>query len=1282
MASAAYFNGPNSGAQIGYNSGHITNNIYLPQGQGQSETSADQDCLRDLQTTNPRDDKTRIEKTKGGLLNESYRWVLQNNDFQKWRLDEEVRLLWIQGDPGKGKTMLLCGIIDELRNTIDNASMNISFFFCQATDERINNAIAVLRGLIFMLACEQPSVIHHIRRRYDQTGKQLFEDANAWQALSGILSDILEDPTLKDTYFIIDALDECTADLSLLLDLIAEAASSGNARVKWIVSSRNWPIIEEYFEVATQKARLSLELNATSISEAVAIYIQFKVQQLAEKKKYKPAVRDIVANHLMLNSQDTFLWVALVYEELAKARPWNTPKLLTSFPPGLDSLYGRMLQQIRDSEDAELCNRILGVASTVYRPITLNELVGLVDMPDGVSIDDDDVPPDDFLSDIIRLCGSFLTLRENTVFFVHQSAKDFLTTKALDEVFPRGVPAEHHEIFSRSIHVMSRSLRHNIYDIAFPGLQIDDVTQPIPDPLAAARYSCQYWAHHLQGGYCSESAVIEPHHLQSVDTFLQQRYLHWIEALCLIRNVPRGIEAMLKLEGLFKESQKSSPFFQRVHDASRFIRYHKVGIESGPLQVYSSSLIFSPTQSMTKLCYQKERVDWIVHGPSIEDDWSACIQTLEGHDLDVPCIAWSQDGRRLASASKDKTARIWDSTTGQCISVLRGHEDELHSIDSIAWIQHDERLASASNDKTIRIWNPVTGQCISTLRGHGNQIRTIAWSPDFMQLASGSFDKTVRVWDPNTGQCLAILEGHKNNVSSVAWLPPSRRLASVSEANIRIWDTVSCQCIFDLEDHSSTVWSISWSRDASRLASTSNDETVRVWDPSNGACLSILSGHSGPVRPTDWSPDGRRLASADKTIKIWDIATGDCVSGVEKHGDVVESISWSPDGNRLATRSGSVDDNTVRIWDAATGDCLSFFELHRSGGSSLAWSLDGRHIALAGRAIRIWDPSIKQPRSTFQKFDGLMEGTSGGTFSWSPNGAWLASSEYFDGVRIWDPIASCASMLLDSRYVTSIGWSHDSQQLASGSYSGEVCVWDPVTRERISTLEGHERPVFHLRWSQDGRLASGSDDQTIKIWNPETRQCTADLGESDGEVLSISWSLDGRWLAAMTHRRRDEDFKIWDLAITVRDSATGQYISSIDVQLPVVQSFDEMSAGEDLPTFLEFDKNTPNRLHTLAGTFDLINDMLISTSPLNLPPAVEQQIGYGLSYDTAWITYRGKRLMWLPSEYRPAVPSLFATYETGAGVRVGILCRSGRVITLTLSQYIANQSCNSSRAIK
>ncbi|KAJ5858121.1 hypothetical protein N7455_009015 [Penicillium solitum] len=262
-------------------------------------------------------------------------------------------------------------------------------------------------------------------------------------------------------------------------------------------------------------------------------------------------------------------------------------------------------------------------------------------------------------------------------------------------------------------------------------------------------------------------------------------------------------------------------------------------------------------------------------------------------------------------------------------------------------------------------------------------------------------------------------------------------------------------------------------------------------------------------------------------------------------------------------------------------------------------------------------------------------------------------------------------MLLDSLHVTSIGWSHDSQRLASGSFGGEVWVWDPVTRERISTLEGHGRPVFHLRWSQDGRLASGSDDQTIRIWNPETRQCIADLGESDGEVLSISWSLDGRWLASMTHKRKDEDFKVWDLGITVQDSGTGQYISSIDLQLPLMQSCDDMFSEVDVPTFLEFDKSTPNRLHTVAGTFDLVNDMFISTTPLNLPPAVEQQIGYGLSDDIAWITYRGKRLLWLPSEYRPALRPLFATYETGMGVCVGILCRSGRVITLTLSQDIA-----------
>jgi hypothetical protein len=238
----------------------------------------DRACLRDPVTTNPRDDKDRIEKGKGGLLGESYRWILDNDDFKQWRYKQHSQLLWIKCDPGRGKTMLLCGVIDELTKSAPESAI-VSFFFCQATDVRINHATAVLRGLIFILVDQQPSLIFHIRQLYDKIGKKLFEDQNAWVALSKIFVSILEDPLLSSTYLIIDALEDCTTDRALLLDLVAQK-SSVYPYVKWIVSSRNWPDIEEGLNIASQKLKVSLELNEKSVAEAVTAFIHHKVQEL------------------------------------------------------------------------------------------------------------------------------------------------------------------------------------------------------------------------------------------------------------------------------------------------------------------------------------------------------------------------------------------------------------------------------------------------------------------------------------------------------------------------------------------------------------------------------------------------------------------------------------------------------------------------------------------------------------------------------------------------------------------------------------------------------------------------------------------------------------------------------------------------------------------------------------------------------------------------------------------------------------------------------------------
>jgi hypothetical protein len=502
-------------------------------------------CAQDLYLTDPRHDKERIVATKGGLLEDSYRWILGNSEFQQWRAQQSA-LLWIKGDPGKGKTMLLCGIINELDKSTAKTAL-LSYFFCQATDSRINNATAVLRGLIYMLASQQPSLISHILKKYDHAGKSLFDDANAWVALVEIFTDMLQDPNLNRTYLIIDALDECVTDLPKLLNFIVQSSSTPS-HIKWIVSSRKWPDIEERLKNAGQN--LSLELNAESISTAVKVFIQHKVLQLAQQKSYNDETRDAVFDYLSSNANNTFLWVALVCQNLEKIPRWKTLTKLSAFPPGLDHLYGRMVEQIRswDDDDATLCKQILATIAVAYRPLMLKELASVVETLENMT---DDLAS---LREIVSLCGSLLTIREDTVYFVHQSAKDYLLAQAFNEIFPSGKEDAHYVIFSRSLQVMSRTLRRDIYSLRAPGYPIEQVKQPHPDPLAASRYSCIYWVDHL----CNWNANSFSNHgvdLQDggvVDVFIRKKYLYWLEALSLCRSMSKGVLLMAKLEAFIQ----------------------------------------------------------------------------------------------------------------------------------------------------------------------------------------------------------------------------------------------------------------------------------------------------------------------------------------------------------------------------------------------------------------------------------------------------------------------------------------------------------------------------------------------------------------------------------------------------------------------------------------------------------------------------------------------------------------------------------------------------------
>ncbi|QKD57200.2 uncharacterized protein FOBCDRAFT_251804 [Fusarium oxysporum Fo47] len=852
------------------------------------ETSADNTCLADLRLTDPRDDRKRIEETKGGLLKDSYRWILGNTDFQRWRSDPQNPLLWVKADPGKGKTMLLCGVIDELQQSMGATDL-LSYFFCQASDSRINSANAVLRGLMYVLVCQQPSLISHIRKKYDHAGKALFEDANAWIALSDMFKAMVQDLKMKNTVLVVDALDECIAGLPNLLDLVI-ATSSSSTPIKWLLSSRNEPHIEQKLRSIDPKGTLSLELkkNAEQVSHAVNIYIDTKLSHLESLED--DGLMDQVRDALRQKANGTFLWVALVVRELEKPECWDR----------LQVFYDRMMTQIQNlaPKNSKTCRHMLAITTVAYRPLSLTELGSLK---------------------LVAMCGSFLTVRDDQVYLVHQSAKDYLSSKMGGTVLPSQSEI-HHTLYARSLELMNGTLKRDIYGLIEPGFVINHFQAPVYDPLAPVHYSCGYWVDHLYDSVLGKSSASDGSVqglLQegNLNDFLKKKFLYWLEALSLCKSMSKGIVSMAKLEDL--------------------------------THAYVSALVFSPKGSLTRQNFNHEAPCWLKINPPMEDRWGACLQTFEGHRNFVNSVAFSHDSTRLASASNDSTIMIWDASSGTNFQTIEGHTS---SINSLAFSHDSTHLASASDDKTVKIWDASSGICLKTLEGHGGCVNSAVFSYDSTRLVSASNDRTARIWDVNSGACLQILKAHDDFIYSVAFTHDSTQLATASrDRTVKIWDANSSQCLQTLKGHASQVNSVTFSHDSILLASASDDRTVKTLEGHGGYVQSVvfsndstrlasasddntaktLEGHSKYVRSVAFSHDSTRLASTSKdhTVKIWDIwdvSSGTCLKTLEEHNSCTRAVAFSHNSTRLASAS---DDKTVKIWDVSSGTCLKTLDV-------------------------------------------------------------------------------------------------------------------------------------------------------------------------------------------------------------------------------------------------------------------------------------------------------------------------------------------------------------------
>ena len=297
-----------------------------------------------------------------------------------------------------------------------------------------------------------------------------------------------------------------------------------------------------------------------------------------------------------------------------------------------------------------------------------------------------------------------------------------------------------------------------------------------------------------------------------------------------------------------------------------------------------------------------------------------CIHTIAGHLDSVTGVAFSPMpinplGTIVATASGDKTIKIWQSDTGKLVRTLLGHSDTVTCVAFSPNIKDGTTplLASSSADKTIKIWQLETGKQIHSLSGHSVTVFSIAFSPDGEMLASASGDGTIRLWHPASGKLLNAIAGHSDFVESVAFCPSGDRIASSSWDNtIKIWQVSTGKLLHTIKGHTCGVWSVAYSPGGDILASNSGDNTIKIWHSETGTLDYTLTENSDSAWSVTFSPDGQTLATdSGETIKIWHLPSRKLLRTLSGHLSQVRSIAFSPDGKMLACGS---DDKTFKIW--------------------------------------------------------------------------------------------------------------------------------------------------------------------------------------------------------------------------------------------------------------------------------------------------------------------------------------------------------------------------------
>lgn len=568
------------------------------------------------------------------------------------------------------------------------------------------------------------------------------------------------------------------------------------------------------------------------------------------------------------------------------------------------------------------------------------------------------------------------------------------------------------------------------------------------------------------------------------------------------------------------------------------------------------------------------------------------------HSAHVACVAFSPDGRILASGSGDQTIRFWDVENGKEMKRIASPDT---ATSSIAFSPDGKMLASADVDMTVRLWDIESGKEVLRLTGHTASVAWVAYSSDGKTLASRSWDG-VRVWEIASGKELAKFDAPGSQLAAVGFHVDAKTLASASHGRqtvlwhfaadklpmesleqmnkgysmdisldaktlawtgqdmaIHLWDVATGKELPRLE-HTHPVGRMAFSPDGKMLASASYDEPIHLWDVATGRRLAQLNGPVGAVYFLAFSPDGQTLAlGCERKILLWNVQTGKRTPKPSAHDKRIECLVLTPDGKKLV--SGS-EDNSARLWDVTTGRQLLELHGHNDAIRSVALSLENDMIASGGadKTIRIWRLGTGDELMKFQ----LMQQEENSCLSFSHDQKILACGTDLGTIYLWDTASGNELWKLKGheKEVVSLQFLLDGESLISTGRDNTTRVWNLEVGREMLVVKASAPPFHRTAISPDGQLLAGGRTDEKSVWLGELltgRELFRLLGHRGG-IWSVAFSSDGKLLASGSF---DKTIRLWEtvtgkeiLKLEGHDGPVSALVFSNDGRMLVSGSWD------------------------------------------------------------------------------------------------------------------------------